>query len=644
MAREVIEPAATADDAAALTTDTLSEAGLSGAEAPRRASWMWLSGKVVVGLIALLIVPVFVTDNFYLYSLTIGALYLIAALGLNLTVSGGIISIGTAAFLMIGGYTVALTQVHWALNPVLATLMAAAICGVVGFVTAFPALKLGPFAVAVVTLMYANVVIDLTLHFSSFTGGGLGIQSHALDFTPEQFWYLAAALAGIFMLGHRNLLRSPFGRALMMGRRSEPVAASLGISSGRFKLASFAIYCALCGVAGAVFQMIQGPISSESFDIGISITVLLMVVLGGEATVSGPFAGALVLTLIPLILSQAVTGGGPVRSIIYGCVLLAVVLVVPGGIAAIGRIIKARTQRLLRRRESTGPGGSTGATVARASTDHPINFEELDAILTHVDESVDLEVENVSKAIGGLKILREMSFTVQASTIHGLIGPNGSGKTTLLNCVSGLTKVDDGRVLVGGVPLPGTAARHARAGVGRTFQTVLLSEADSVRDNLLVGVDAHRRTDYFSYTLRLPWALQEMRRSGKETETWASALGLGPVLDRSVSSLTPRQRRLVEIGRALATRPRVVLLDEPAAGMTAPELDELETMIRLMRAAGITVLLVEHHAELVMRLCDRVTVIDVGRVLITDTPATVSRDPALVAAYLGDELTEVEVS
>jgi branched-chain amino acid transport system permease protein len=239
MAREVIEPAGSADEDE--LTEALDEPGLVGAEPPRPTSWLWLIGKVAVGIAILLLLPQFVSDDFYIYSLTIGALYLIAALGLNLTISGGIISIGTAAFLMIGGYTVALTQVHWALNPVLATLMAAAICGVVGFVTAFPALKLGPFAVAVVTLMYANVVIDLTLHFSSFTGGGLGIQSKALDFTQAQFWYLAGGLAIVFMVGHRNLIRSPFGRALMMGRRSEPVAASLGISSGRFKLASIAV-------------------------------------------------------------------------------------------------------------------------------------------------------------------------------------------------------------------------------------------------------------------------------------------------------------------------------------------------------------------------------------------------------------------
>jgi len=635
MARELIEPAGSADEDE--LTEALDEPGLVGAEAPRRTSWMWLLGKVVVGVAILLLVPLVVSDDFYIYSLTIGALYLMAALGLNLTISGGIISIGTAAFLMIGGYTVALTQVHWGLNPVLATLMAAAICGVVGFVTAFPALKLGPFAVAVVTLMYANVVIDLTLHFTSFTGGGFGIQSKALSFTQIEFWYLVGGLAIVFMLGHRNLIRSPFGRALMMGRRSEPVAASLGISSGRFKLASFSVYCALCGVAGAMYQMIQGPISSESFDIGISITVLLMVVLGGEATVSGPFFGALVLTLIPLVLSQTITSTGPERSIIYGCVLLAVVLIVPGGLAAIGRLTKSRVRRLSRRPQKD-------ASQPRASTERPIDFDRLDAIVTHVAEPADLEIDKVSKAIGGLKILREMSFTVEPGTIHGLIGPNGSGKTTLLNCISGLTKIDDGRVLVGGDPLPGNAARNARAGLGRTFQTVLVSEADSVRDNLLVGVDAHRQTDYVSYTLRLPWALSEMRRSGDETEAWASALGLAAVLDRPVSSLTPRQRRLVEVGRALATRPRVMLLDEPAAGMTGPELDELERMIRLMRSAGITVLLVEHHAELVMRLCDRVTVIDVGRVLITDEPATVSRDPAVVAAYLGDELTEAEVS
>jgi branched-chain amino acid transport system permease protein len=264
-------------------------------------------------------------------------------------------------------------------------------------------------------------------------------------------------------------------------------------------------------------------------------------------------------------------------------------------------------------------------------------------VVFRVEEPAELDIRAISRAIGGLRILDDVSLTVEAASIHGLIGPNGSGKTTLLNCVSGLSKVNGGQIVLAGDVLPGVASRHAKAGVGRTFQTVLLSESDSVRDNLLVGVDAHRRASYVSYTLRLPPAITEARGSLREVTRWAKALGLRNLLDNPVSSLTPRERRLVEIGRALSAHPRVLLLDEPAAGLTGGEIEELERIIRAVRDAGVTVLLVEHHAELVMRLCDRVTVLDVGRVLVTDVPAKVSTDPQVVAAYLGDELTESAV-
>ena len=191
MAREVIEPAGSADEDE--LTEALDEPGLVGAEPPQATSWLWLIGKVAVGIAVLLLLPQFVSDNFYIYSLTIGALYLIAALGLNLTISGGIISIGTAAFLMIGGYTVALTQVHWALNPVLATLMAAAICGVVGFVTAFPALKLGPFAVAVVAFALGGAIAGV----GGFAAGPITQASVNLGFTVTLQGFIAATIGGI---------------------------------------------------------------------------------------------------------------------------------------------------------------------------------------------------------------------------------------------------------------------------------------------------------------------------------------------------------------------------------------------------------------------------------------------------------------
>ena len=227
------------------------------------------------------------------------------------------------------------------------------------------------------------------------------------------------------------------GRALMMGRRSEPVAASLGISTAHFKLASFAVYAGLCGVAGSVYQMLNGPISTETFDIGISITVLLMVVLGGEASVSGPLLGALALTLIPLLLNQTVSHGGSVREIVYGVVLLGVVLIVPGGLAQIGDRLKGLLARLTRHRpKDADPAEDTRGRVDTA---------QFEAVVTRVADPVDLELKAVSKAIGGLRILVDTSFRVEGGTIHGLIGPNGSGKTTLLNCASGLIKVNGGR-------------------------------------------------------------------------------------------------------------------------------------------------------------------------------------------------------
>jgi branched-chain amino acid transport system permease protein len=628
----------------AKTVDHIKRFGERGSAGPARRSLPgWASSfplRFLVGAAIVALLPLVITDHFYLYTLTGGAILLMAVLGLNLAIGGGIISIGTAGFLLVGAYTVGLAQTRWHMNPLPATLLAGAVCAAIGFVTAFPALKMGPFAVAVVTLMYASVASDLILRFTSFTGGAQGVSANAISFTPNEMWFLTAGVAGLLFVGHRNLIRSPMGRALMMGRRSEPVASSLRISTARFKLAAFTIYAALAGVAGSFYQMLNGPISSETFDVGVSITVLLMVVLGGEASVAGPLLGALVLTIIPLILNQTVSHGGATRDVIYGAILLVVVLVVPGGLAELGN----RLTEPLRRRRRVAPARSEGTDGPRPSAaGESIDAVALAKLMPQAAEPAELDIRSISKSIGGLRILVDVTFTVEGGSIHGLIGPNGSGKTTLLNCVSGLTKISSGETALAGQVLPGVASRHAKAGVGRTFQTVLLSESDSVRDNLLVGVDAHRRASYVSYALRLPPAVREARQSVGEVTRWSVALGLRHLLDNQVSSLTPRERRLVEIGRALAAHPRVLLLDEPAAGLTGAEIEELESLIRAVRAAGVTVLLVEHHAELVMRLCDRVTVLDVGRVIVTDVPAKVSTDSRVVAAYLGDELTESTV-
>jgi ABC-type branched-subunit amino acid transport system ATPase component len=396
----------------------------------------------------------------------------------------------------------------------------------------------------------------------------------------------------------------------MIMRRGEAVASSLTVPSGRYKVVSFTIYAAFAGLAGGLYQQLNGPIATDTFGIDTSITLLLMVVLGGVGSVTGAFLGTLVLTIIPMILNQAASSGGGTRDLLYGIILLVVVLIVPKGLAGIPG--DPRIRRLFMRFVPTREA-SARAVVAEGASEHPVDSDALSGLLAEGRGSQGgrLEVQDVHRTIGGLRILRGITMTVESGHIAGLIGPNGSGKTTLLNSINGLTPVERGHVRLAGETIDGPARLRAKAGVGRTFQTALLAEESSVLDNLMLGLDAHRKVPHACYALRLPNAIREARAHRSEAVRWAHALGLGEHLNEDASALTPRARRLLEVGRALATRPRILLLDEPVAGLTGSEIDEL-------------------------------TVLDAGEVIASGEPATVSRDPKVIAAYLGDELVSLE--
>jgi branched-chain amino acid transport system permease protein len=580
----------------------------------------------VLVVVLVVLAPSLVPNEFRLFTLVIAASSLITAVGVNLS-SGyaGVFSIGHAAFASVGAYTTAIAMHRWDWPYAAAVLLAVVIAGVIGVVTAIPALRLGPLALAITTLLYLSAFNSLVLYFGSVTGGSNGLSSPRSGLTLTELWYLFAALAILSWLAIRNLVLAPAGRAWRLTKRSPQLAQSLGVGVNRMRVLAFVLSAILASLAGSVYPFVSGFFDTETLTIQYAILVLAMVVVGGEGRLTGPIWGVALLAGVPVVLNQAFEQGGNTSTIVYGLILLGTAVLLPGGIVGAAE----RVARFARRR-TAGPAGTVAAAPVMS----------LDHVTIPRAEGASLEVKNVTVKFAGVRALTEVSFNVLPGTVHGLIGPNGAGKTTLLNCISGFQKPTEGAVTFNGEPLPSVAFRRARRGLSRTFQQPALLEDETILENVLGGVDFHRKAGFFSYLLRLRPATREAKQAKETARQWVRTIGLGAYEDSPASLLSPGQRRQLEIARVLATEPKVLLMDEPAAGLSADELGELSKLIRAMADAGTTVVLVEHHAEMVFALCDNVTVLAAGAV-ISDGPSPVVReDPVVIAAYLGDELVE----
>jgi ABC-type branched-subunit amino acid transport system ATPase component/ABC-type branched-subunit amino acid transport system permease subunit len=610
--------------------------------ASRRRLLLW---ALTIVLIA--ITPTLLPDDFRLFTILTAVFTFYAALGVNL-VNGyaGVFSIGQAAFAVLGGYTVAITMSRWDFPYVVATLTAVVLCALVGFVTAMPVLRLGSFAVAILTLLYLQALNSLILYYVDFTGGAAGLSSPRTSLSLDELWFVFAAIAAVLWLLIRNLILGPAGRAWKLGHRAPQLAQSLGIAVDRYRLTAFAIGAALGGFAGTFYPYVNGFIDTETITIAYAVMVLAMVVVGGEGRLTGPIWGVAILAGIPAVLNEAFEQAGATSQLVYGGLLILTAVLVPAGVT--GAVEKLVHRVRYRRRGSPGDARDEDAIeeadleqlpapTAPADQAEPLPLDGTE-LHEHEHGGGGLELVGVGASISGVRALDDATFHVRPGTVHGLIGPNGAGKTTLLNCISGFQRGANGRILLDGTALTGKPAKRARRGLSRTFQQPALLDAESALENVLVGVDAWRKVPHLAYMLRLPPAIKEARRATTTALAWLDRVGLGDVADQEAQLLSPGQRRQLEIARALATEPRVLLMDEPAAGLTAAEIDDLGQLIRQAATSGTTVILIEHHAELVFEVCDHITVLDAGRVIADGTPDVVRRDPTVIAAYLGDEL------
>ena len=573
---------------------------------------------IVGGLAAL---PFLGVNDFYLQILfTIGVNY-IAAAGLNVLVGfAGQKSLGHAGLYAVGAYTVAIANVDFGVGPWLSLGLAALTGALFGLVIAAPSVRVSGPSLAMVTIGFGIVVEKIVTEWTDLFKGQAGIYGIAaptfFGASPTNLhWVIFVGLLSIGLhLLFRSLLSGRFGRAFLAVQLAEPAAESVGISVVKIKTLAFVVSAVACALAGALVAQQNQYFNSDFITFNLSIFLLVVVIFGGSGSLYGPLLGSVVLTLLDAWLAR----WPALQHFSYGALLLFSLYLMPNGLAgALERLFPAR------KNERAGDGASH-ARPAMSTT------QRADGPL--------LSVSGLYKSYGGIVPVKDVSFAIDAGKVHALIGPNGAGKTTLLNLLSGHVPEDRGSVVFEGQDITALPPnRVARAGVGRTFQNLKLFGHLSALDNVLIGSHLHIETGFASALLGTPGNRRAEAKARAEALALLADLGLGDRAFDPANSLPYGLQRRLEIARALASRPRLLLLDEPAAGLNPHETRELCEVVRRIQAAGITVLLIEHHMDLVMEVSDHVLVLDYGEKISEGAPEAIRRDPKVIAAYLGME-------
>jgi branched-chain amino acid transport system ATP-binding protein len=556
-------------------------------------------------------------NGYYVFVLTNVALFALVGIGLNVLMGlTGQVSLGHVGFYAIGAYAMALLTTKLGISFWLAWPAAALLAAACGALLALPAVRVkGPY-LAMVTIAFGFVVENSIVEMRSLTGGQngiMGIAAPALgSFVQGEraVAVIAVLTVGVALAGFVWLSRGTWGAAMRAVRDSETAAESVGLNPVLIKTTAFAVSALCAGAAGALFAPLSGMITPHTFGFSQSILFVLVLMLGGTGTVLGPLAGALVVGLLPELLSSL----EEYRLLFFGALLLVVLWVAPTGIVGFW-------QSLLQRWWPKAP---------QPEASH-------DTLVVGLPERVrqPISAQGLSKQFGGVNAVSDLSFTASTASVTSLIGPNGAGKSTALNMLSGFYAPSLGGFSLGRHALAGQSALQiARRGVARTYQTSLLFNTLSVADNVLLGMCRGKLGGLLGSAY--------MRSSGarKRAHTLLNYCGYHGPFDEPAANLAHVDRRLVEIARALALDPDALLLDEPAAGLSREDKTSLARLLRRIADAGITVLLVEHDMTLVMDISDQIVVLDAGQRLALGTPAEVQSNPAVRQAYLGEALVD----
>jgi ABC-type branched-subunit amino acid transport system ATPase component/ABC-type branched-subunit amino acid transport system permease subunit len=564
--------------------------------------------------IAYAAITMLVKNSYYQLMLTLVLVWAVFGLSWNI-LSGytGLISFGHAAFFGIGAYTTVLGQVYLNLSPWITIPIAVALGALAGLIVGFPTFRLRGhyFALAMLAYPLALLYVFEWLGYQELT---LPMRRDA-PFAYMQFEdpRINTLIALVMLIGTvlvtRLIERSRFGMALLAIKQNEAAAEAAGIDTLRWKLKAITVSAAIAAMAGGFYTVVLLVVTPPSvFGMLVSAQALTVAMFGGVGTVWGPVIGSVILIPVSEILHAELGAKIPgIQGVVFGLAIVAVILLAPEGIY--WRLRDVLRSRALAREPASAPRPSAA----------PV----LPAVLRRQTSGDDviLSVQGVSKSFGGLKAVQNVSFEVLRGEILGIIGPNGAGKTTLFNLLNGFLRPDQGRALLDGTDMVGRKPHQlCHAGVGRTFQVMRPFLRMSVADNVVVGAYVHSGTD------------EEARRRADEA---IEMVGLSDVAHRLGGELTTKQLRLMELARALAGQPRLLLLDETLAGLGHTEVGDVLAVIRKLADSGITIAIIEHTMGAMVQLVDRFVVLDHGTVLVQGAPKAVTNDRRVIEAYLG---------